>query len=649
MSPSLILERAGQASAEGRLLAESVSNLSRFLQGGASEVDLNALGELVAAGNWKELDNRFFKALAFGTGGLRGKSISGVVTAAERGEPRADGRPQFPCAGTNAMNFYNVSRATQGLVRYLQKVFPGQRPKVCVCYDTRFFSREFAELAARVITEMGCDACLMDGPRSTPHLSFAVRYFHAQAGINITASHNPPEYNGYKVYFEDGGQVVEPHASGIIAEVHAVESARWERVSEPGTLRVVGPEVDAAYLERLRTLPIEPELLRGPHSPHIVFTPLHGVGGVMIKPALESLGVRVSGVAAQEIPDGRFPTVASPNPENPAALTMAIEQAEAEGADLVVATDPDADRLGVAARDAQGRFVPLTGNQTGSLLCWHRISRLFAKGILHAGNAARATVIKTFVTTDLQAEIARRHGIRCVETLTGFKYIGEKLRNYEMAIPEPLREGYREKTEDETRALRLAHSTYYVFGGEESYGYSASDFVRDKDANSAAILVAEAAAYAASQGMTLISLLDRIFAEYGVYLERNESLTMEGAEGAARIRRLVESYTTRPPQEAAGRRVARVRNFSTEDIVDSEGVVVPKEPMIMLELEDGRRAAIRPSGTEPKIKFYLFAVERPPAGRIFQGDELDAAKARARAGLDELWAWLESDCHARVQ
>jgi phosphoglucomutase len=274
--------------------------------------------------------------------------------------------------------------------------------------------------------------------------------------------------------------------------------------------------------------------------------------------------------------------------------------------------------------------------------------RHFELGILNASNAARAVVIKTFVTTDLQAEIARRYGLRCVETLTGFKYIGEKLGKYEMAIPEELRRDYRRMSDEQTRALRLAHSSYYVFGGEESYGYSASDFVRDKDGNSAAVLVAEAAAHAKSRGLTLVGLLDEIFAEYGVYAERGESLLMEGAEGAAKIKKLVASYAGEPPREVDGSAVTRTADFARDEIRDVEGDLIPKEAMLMIELADGRRAAVRPSGTEPKIKYYMFAKELPPGGGRFAPEEVAAAKARAAAGLDRLWAWLSEDARRRA-
>ena len=492
---SLILS-IQQAASEGLILPESAQNILSLLSRSSSPVYPASVGELVDAKNWVELNNRFFRTLAFGTGGLRGKTIGVVVTQAERGQPQALGRPEFPCVGTNAVNQYNISRATQGLTLYVKEHFtklgrPG-KPAICLCHDTRFFSREFAELAAKIITELGCDAYLFEGPRSTPELSFAVRHVKAQAGINLTASHNPPEYNGYKVYFEDGCQVVEPHATAIIEKVNAVESEDYPAVpeSERGRVIPMGVDIDEAYMARLATLPLDPDLIRRENSLKIVYTPLHGVGGVIIKPMLQRLGFQCEGVAEQEVPDGRFPTVKSPNPENAEALSMAIAQADRTGADLVIATDPDDDRMGIAARNAEGHMQLITGNQIGSILAWYRSMKFFERGILNADNHSRGVIIKTFVTTDLQKAIAEKFGLRCVETLTGFKYIGQKLGNYESAIPEQLRQGYIDLPEEETRRLRLEHSSFYVFGGEESYGYSASDFVRDKDGNSAAVLIA---------------------------------------------------------------------------------------------------------------------------------------------------------------
>ncbi len=651
---STLISSVKQAAAEGRLLPESAENIISLLSRSSSPVYSAAVQELVDAGNWAELDNRFFRTLAFGTGGLRGKTIGAVVTQAERGTPQALGRPEFPCVGTNAMNFYNISRATQGLTLYVREHFaknnrPG-KAAICLCHDTRFFSREYAELAAKIITDLGCDAYLFEGPRSTPELSFAVRHVKAQAGINLTASHNPPEYNGYKVYFEDGCQVTEPHASGIIDMVNSVQSEDYTAVPAGDRGRVIpmGEEIDEAYMQRLGTLPLDPELIRRENSLKIVYTPLHGVGGVIIKPMLKRLGFHCDAVVEQEVPDGRFPTVKSPNPENAEALSMAITQANKNGADLVIATDPDDDRMGIAARNAEGQMQLITGNQIGSILAWYRAMKFFELGILNDSNRSRGVIIKTFVTTDLQKAIADKFGLRCVETLTGFKYIGEKLGKYEAAIPANLRQNYTEIPENETRRLRLEHSSFYVFGGEESYGYSASDFVRDKDGNSAAVLIAEAAAYAKSQGLTLAGLLDHIFAEFGVYLERGESLTMDGAEGAAQIKKLVTSYAANPPAVIDGAKVTGIQNFATDVIHDVEGDRIPAEAMLMITLADRRRVAVRPSGTEPKIKYYMFAAKTPESGQAFALAEVASVRESVTASLASLWTALEADAKVRL-
>jgi len=649
-----LLQTIRDAAASGKLLESSAANIATLLSRSTSPLYAAAIAELAAAGDWAELDNRFFRTLAFGTGGLRGKTIGAKLTSIERGAPQPLDRPEHPCVGTNAMNYYNISRATQGLVAHVKKWHARQgrpgRPGICISHDTRYFSREFAELAARVITDLGCDAHLFEKPRSTPELSFAVRYTGSAAGINITASHNPPQYNGYKVYFDDGAQVVEPDASAIIAEVNAVEGEAYDPLPahERGTLNALGAAIDEAYMARLGTLVLDPDLVRRENSLEIVFTALHGTGGAIIVPMLERLGFRFSTVAAQDVQDGRFPTVKSPNPENAEALSMAVAQADATGADLVIATDPDDDRMGVAVRGEDGKMHLLTGNQIGSLMAWYRTKKFFDLGILDESNRSRGVIIKTVVTTDLQRSIAESAGLRCVETLTGFKYIGEKLRKYENAIPAAERADYRSLTEDQTRALRLKYSSLYVFGGEESYGYSGSDFVRDKDGNSAAVMFAEVAAYAKSEGLTLVALLDRIYAEFGFFLERGESLTFDGAEGAAKIKRLADSYAAQPPAEAAGARVTAARNFATETILDSEGDTLPHEAMIMLELEGGGRVAVRPSGTEPKIKYYMFASERPAAGKSFTAEELAAIKPRVAASLEKLWLWLKSDADARL-
>ena len=638
----------------GKLLGSSAKNILQLLAHSSSPLYARSVDELVKAAAWEELNDRFFRTLAFGTGGLRGRTIGKVVTAAERGGAATSGCPEHPCVGTNSMNYYNISRATQGLVAYVKEWtaknnLPG-RPKIVIVHDTRHFSRDFAERAAKVAVENGCDAALFEAPRSTPELSFAVRHLGASAGIVITASHNPPHDNGYKVYFSDGAQVVEPHASGIIAKVNAVESDVYEplEASRQGTLQVLGAEVDDAYMARLKTLVLQPEMVAKEKGLRIVYTSIHGTGGEIIRPMFKKLGFTFSTVAEQDVKDGNFPTVKSPNPENAEALKMAVEQADKEKADLVIATDPDCDRMGVAARTAAGGMQLFTGNQIGSLMAYYRAKTLFDQGVLTPANASRGVIIKTFVTTDLQKAIALKYGLRCVETLTGFKYIGEKLGKYENALPADVKKNYRALPEAETRALRLQGSSYYVFGGEESYGYSGADFVRDKDGNGAAAMFAEVAAYAKSRGLTLDGLLDEIYSEFGFYLEKNGSLTFEGAEGAAKIKKLADSYASTPPKDVEGVAVTGLKNFATQTFHDVEGDKIPSERMLILELADGRRVAVRPSGTEPKIKFYMFAHQDPEGGKKFSTAELDSIKKEVQSSLDQLWKWLQRDAEERL-
>jgi phosphoglucomutase len=634
---------------ENRLLASTLANILQFLSGGNNPVYEAAIGELVENGAWTELDDRFFKTLAFGTGGLRGRTIGKIVTRAEAGSQASDRCPEFPCVGTNAMNFYNVSRATQGLVKYIKEYLgknsPETRPSIAIAYDTRFFSRQFAELTAKVATENGCDVYLFESARSTPELSFAVRYTNSTAGIVITASHNPPHDNGYKVYFADGAQVVEPHAGAIMNEVNKVADEVYAVLpkSQQGKLVSLGPQFDDLYQARLRTLVLRPDMVSTQKELKIAFTPIHGTGATISVPVLRELGFQVLTVPEQEGPDGSFPTVRSPNPENAEALAMAIALAERENAVLVIGTDPDCDRMGVAIRDRSGRMQLLTGNQIGSLLAYYRTKTFKTQGLLNDQNKDRGVIIKTVVTTDLQKAIAQREGLHCVETLTGFKYIGEKLGKYEAALPEETRRLYRGLPEQETRSARLKNSYFYVFGGEESYGYSGADFVRDKDGNGAAIMFAEVAAYAKSNGVTLDQLLDQIYLEYGCYLEKSGSLAFEGAEGAEKIRRLADSYNAEPPVEIDGSKVVMVKDFATGKVRDVEGDLLPREKMTMFELADRRRIAVRPSGTEPKIKFYLFG-KNP----VVSAGSLAQVKEDLAAALERLWAWVREDAKKRV-
>lgn len=639
---SSINELLTSAVASGKLLESAKSNITSFLAGTTSEIASEAVRELAVAGQWEELNDRFFKTLAFGTGGLRGRTIGRVVTLAEQGAGGPNGRPEHPCVGTATMNFYNLSRAVRGLIAYAKKFAgPTRKPVLVFAHDTRHFSRDFAESCARTCAELGCDAYLFDGPRATPELSFAVRELRADAGVVLTASHNPAHDNGFKAYFNDGAQIVEPHATAIINEVNAITLERFDAVpdSQRGSVTLLGAEMDAIYTERLKTLLLQPSLLAG-EAAKIVFTNLHGTGGHINVPMLRSLGFEVLTVPEQDIQDGRFPTVESPNPENGPALQMGIDLAEKSGAEIVIGTDPDADRMGVAVRDAEGEMVLLTGNQIGSLMAWYRLKTCFELGWLSNANRSRAVLVKTFVTTELQRAIADGFGVGIVDTLTGFKYIASKLRKYEEAIPADKKGDYRSLSEARTRALRLEYSRFFVFGGEESYGYLGSDAIRDKDANGATLMFAEVAAYAKSIGKSLVELMDAIYTEYGYYLEIGKSLVMEGADGAAKIQALANSYAGSPPTEVDGASVVRIRDFAKQELFDQEGDLLPKEKMLFVDLADGRSFAVRPSGTEPKIKYYLFGKHAP-------GGDLAAHKIAVETSLASLWVWIAADAISR--
>jgi phosphoglucomutase len=633
------VERAVEA---GQLSAESGKNIKKtFVGAKEGSVERVSLEALVGSGEWGELNDRFFRTLAFGTGGLRGRTIGKVVTEAEKGKPTALGRPEFPAVGTNCMNYGNVARATQGLVNYLKKNFSGKAPSVVFAHDTRHFSREFAELSARTVAAAGGTAYLFAEDRSTPELSFAVRHLGAQAGVEITASHNPPHDNGYKVYFSDGAQIVEPHASGIIREVEAVQEPEVDpHPKHGGKIVILGQEVDTAYLEALKELVIEGEMLKKEGARlRLVYSPLHGTGVRIVPAMLKGVGVEASLVVSQEKGDGRFPTVKSPNPENGEALAFGIEQAKKERADLVLATDPDADRMGVAVRNSSGEYELITGNQIGSLLSAYRIDRMRAKGWIQPGEEKCCCLIKTFVTTDLQKEIAGSVGMRCVETLTGFKYIGEKLGIYEKQAG-----GRGPMGAEEWRRARIEKSTFFVFGGEESYGYSGGDFVRDKDANGAVLMFVEAAAWAKSHGRNLLEELDAIYRKHGLYLEKLGTLEMSGAEGAKQIARAVGSYQNSPPQEWGGRRVLGVTDFEKQNYQDVDGKKIPKERMLIFDLGEGFRVAVRASGTEPKMKCYFFGKRNVGAN-----EDLAKAKRELAGEIEKLWEWTRLDAVRRAQ
>lgn len=622
----------------GSLLSSSLENIQKML--GTSALADSVITELVEKEEWEELNDRFYKTMSFGTGGLRGRTIGKVVTSIEQGNGVEC--PEHPCVGTASMNYYNVGKAIQGMITYLKAEVSDRKPSIVIAHDSRHFSKDFAEYCGKVCSELGCDAFLFTGPRSTPQLSYSVRALRADAGVVLTASHNPPHDNGFKAYFADGAQIVEPNASGIIIEVNKLESEAYEPLPEAqwGKVSVLGEKEDREYMDRLKSVLLRSELLEG-RSAKVVYTNLHGTGGHIVVPILQELGFEVVTVPEQDDQNGAFPTVASPNPENAAALQMGIDLAEKVSADAVIGTDPDCDRMGVVVRNGQGEMQLLTGNQIGSLMAWYRVKTMFDQGKLNDSNRGRACFVKTLVTTELQKAIADKYGIGIINTLTGFKYIGEKLRKYEEAIPVDKKGEYRDLSEEETRNLRLEYSKFFVFGGEESYGYLGADFVRDKDGNGSAVMFAELVAYAMEQGCTVVDLLDQVFAEFGVYLEQGKSLVMEGADGAAKIASLVASYAETPPTEVDGSKVVSTKDYNATDFYDEEGDLIPRAKMLMVELEDGRRFAVRPSGTEPKIKYYLFGKAEPT-------EAVAESKAAVTASLEALWADLEADAQKRM-
>jgi len=632
--------------AQTKLLPSTRQNIERvYGDPAASARDRAAIDELLTQKAWTELDDRFFRDIAFGTGGMRGRTMGKIVTKAEAGRPQPLDRPEFPGTGTNMLNYENVHRAVSALGAYLIDGYSGEKLCVVIAHDTRFFSREFALKAAEALNALGLDALLFPEDRSTPQLSFSVRHCGAHAGIMITASHNPPHDNGMKFYSRDGGQVVEPHASGITKKFQEFAAdpgalpALLKTIKTPGKVVTLDAKDDQAYQAAVAELVLEPGTISATREKiKFVYTPLHGTGIRAIPALLDKFGFRYSVVEAQRGGDSRFPTVKSPNPENAEALELAIKQAEAEQADVVMATDPDDDRMGVAVRDASGKMILLTGNQIGSIMAHYRASRLVAQGVLTGANRKNGVIVKTFVTTDLQKRIAERCGVSCIDTLTGFKYIGEKMFDYEKTLNDP---GYGKRSASERRAEALARGHFVIFGGEESYGYTGGDYVRDKDGNAAVLMFAEVAAWAKSQGQTLAEYLDAIYREMGFYVERLGTLTFEGAEGAQKIAKLLASFRAQPPTHYQGQAVNCVDDFGLQDFQDADGKKIPKETMLLFHLAEGGRMAVRGSGTEPKIKFYFFT-QADATG------DLAAIKAERKAFLDSWWAEVQEDVKKRV-
>ena len=509
-----------------------------------------------------ELTDSFYRDLEFGTGGLRG--IMGV--------------------GTNRINIYTVAMATQGLVNYVKKSFPNV-PQIsfAVACDSRNNSQEFAEITASVIAANGCKCYVFESMRPTPELSFAIRHLGCESGVVITASHNPKEYNGYKAYWNDGGQLIEPHDKNVIDEVLKIKGIEDVKMTgTPELIEKIGEKLDRAYLDEVKKLSLSPQAIKNQKKLKIVFTPLHGTGIVHIPKLLKEVGFEnVVVVEEQAVPSGNFPTIKSPNPEEKEALQMAINKAKEIGATLVLATDPDSDRVGVAIRKDNGEYMLLNGNQTGSLLIYYLLKKWKENNLL----TGKEYIAKTIVTSELLKDIADKNGVECFDVLTGFKYIADVIAKNE-------------------------GQKIFIGGGEESYGYLVGEFVRDKDAVSACLIIAEMAAWAAEQGKTFIDILSDLYVEYGFYKENLLSLTKKGKAGLEEIQQMMADLRNNPPKEINGSKVVLIKDYKEQTAKNlltntTEKIDLPKSNVLQFFTEDGSKITARPSGTEPKIKFYF--------------------------------------------
>ena len=543
------------------LIAQCEAKAKQWLTPAFDKETHTEVEQMLTSTDKTELIESFYKDLEFGTGGLRG--IMG--------------------AGTNRMNIYTVGMATQGFANYLKKNFK-DRPTISavVCHDCRNNSRKFAETVANVFSANGIHVYLFDDMRPTPECSYAIRHLGCQAGVNITASHNPKEYNGYKAYWEDGAQVLMPHDEGIINEVNKVTINDVKFAGDAKLIKLIGKDIDEAYLKEIHTLSIDPEVIKRQHDLKIVYTPLHGTGMMAIPQSLKLWGFdNVHCVAEQMQRSGDFPTVKSPNPENGEALALAIRDAKALDADIVMASDPDADRVGMACKNDKGEWVLINGNQTCLLFLYYIITNRKAKGLLKPTDY----IVKTIVTTEVIKKVADKAGIEMRDCYTGFKWIAREIRIT----------GNKQK---------------YIGGGEESYGFMAQDFVRDKDAVSAMCLLAEICAWAKDQGKTLYDVLMDIYIEYGYSKEFTVNVVRPGKTGAEEIKQMMTNYRNYPPKDLGGSKVILYKDYQTLEATTWEGIKTKLDMpttsnVLQWFCEDGTKVSVRPSGTEPKIKFYL--------------------------------------------
>lgn len=626
-----------ESAEKGAILESAATNIREWISASfLPDWALESLLELFQKKAYTDLNDRFFKLLEFGTGGMRGKTIAKIPTSAELGNISKQGTPEHAAVGSANMNDFNLVRATAGLFNYCKNWCDQKKmgtPSLVIAYDVRHFSKHFCELAASVWSNMGGVVRIFDAPRSTPQLSYTVIESKSTAGIVITASHNPASDNGYKVYFSDGAQAVSPHAEGIVDCVNKISWAQVGELLHKNLSKVLYVEksLEESYIKSIEDCVIDKEAMRK-NKPRLVYTPVHGTGAALCPDVMRHFGLDPILVEEQMVMDPRFPTVKQPNPEYAETLSMAIKLANDTKSDCLMATDPDADRMGVAYRNSEGNMTLLTGNMIGALLTYYRISRMIEFGLIT--NPKNCAIVKTFVTSPLQDAIAESFGVKCINTLTGFKWIGSKLRSYEEALLKACPNlNYRALPYFKKAELLQKHSTFFVFGGEESYGFLGVDTVRDKDANAAVIMFSEMLAYLKGQGKSVGEYLDEIYLKNGYFREDLRNIYKEGASGSIYIKEFLAAIDKNPLKQVNGVKVASVMNFGKDEIFDADGVKIPRERFFLYKLENGYSFAIRASGTEPKIKFYAFAKE-PVKGSLAEVKKL--ASDNLKALLDAL-------------
>lgn len=573
---------------------------------------------LVKNQKWDSLNNRFVENLKFGTGGFRGRTIDHCITPSEQGKYLPPHAPEHPALGTCYLNHITVIRATIGLYHYAKEYLIKTKrdhstPTLVIAYDVRHFSKYFSSLVAVTWEKLGGIAHVFEGPRSTPQLSFTVRQLKATAGVVITASHNPPHDNGYKVYFEDGGQIVSPHAEAITEHIYKIplSSLKPYIQNHKNHLTCLSQQQDNDYITALQKIILNQEDFIQ-YQGKIIYSNLHGTGLTSIPKVFESFHYPITIVQEQSNFDGNFSTVQSPNPENPESFTLSIEVAKKINADLILVTDPDCDRMGAAILNTDKTYTCLTGNQISCLLLNYRIKSLKQAHLLPKNGSKNAVCIKTYVTSPMQESIARKEGISIINTLTGFKWIGSKLNQYEQTLKTNLKkagiayETYLNASEKEKIEWELKYSQFFVFGSEESYGSLSVNFIRDKDAAAGCLLFADLLSQLKKENKTILDQLHELYLEHGYFYEDLLNIHYQGTSGMQIIQKILNYYSETPPKEINHQKVIQYQNFQKDTILDNDNQMVPKESFYILELENNISFAVRASGTEPKIKFYLF-------------------------------------------